>query len=89
MADLGDTAKKVLTTLFTPKGKTQPAAVPPAAPAAMSYDKLIAQYDILAIENAEKDAEINRLGGLKPLPVAPTFVTKGTIANLPTKPPAG
>ena len=62
MADLGDATKNLLTTLLTPIGKTQPAVALPATPTAMSFDELMAQYDILAIENAEKDAEINRLG---------------------------
>ena len=66
------------------------AAAQPAAPITLTYNELVAQYQVLEKENADKDAEINRLGNLKPPPIpAPASVHTGTIANIPANPPLG
>ena len=78
MADLGDTAKNIFKSILSPKGKTPTAtdaaataaaiAAPAqlAAPVTLTYNELVAQYNILEEQNADLDKEITRLGNLKP-----------------------
>ena len=115
MADIGDTAKNLFKSILSPKGKTPTAtdaaataaevaaAAQLAAPVTLTYDEPVAQYNILEKQNAKFDAEITRLGNLKPPPATvptgttaggnrkppPATVPTGTIANLPPTLPAG
>ena len=67
----------------TPK-KTKPSPATTAVP--LTLDELNEQIALLQAANADKDAEITRLGNLKPPPVLPPIVhtgNTGTIAKIP------